>query len=121
MKNTSGFRTFLAAADLTRGARVRVDSNGSVVLAGVTNGQCIGSVEGDITSGQYISVRLANATGTAEYIASGAIAVGAVVFPAANGKVGSASASANTAVGIALEASSADGDIIEVMPLLPAA
>jgi hypothetical protein len=46
--------------------------------------------------------------------AGGVISAGAAVFPAASGKVLATTTSANLAIGIALEAATADGDVIEV-------
>jgi hypothetical protein len=120
MKNTSGYRTFLnGTTQLSRGQRVTL-SSGVLALAGATNGSAIGTLEGDIDANVYGSVRLNGTNGTAEVIANGAISVGGAIFPAASGKVSPTSVSSNTAIGIAVEAASADGDIIEALLFAPA-
>ncbi|MFQ5414666.1 MAG: capsid cement protein, partial [Phycisphaerae bacterium] len=60
-------------------------------------------------------VRLRTAPGTHKCIAGlNTIAAGDIVYTAANGQVNK-TATANTRVGVALEASSAVGDVIEVL------
>jgi hypothetical protein len=60
-------------------------------------------------------VRLKTATGTKKMIAAAAVTAGAYVYGAASGKVSSV-ANGNIA-GIARDAATADGDVIEVMPI----
>lgn len=69
-------------------------------------------------SGDNIAVRLLSEAGTIEMTAGGAITSGADVYAAAAGKVQALPAAAATyrKVGIAMEAATADGDIIEVLP-----
>lgn len=59
-----------------------------------------------------VSVRLRTAQGTAKMVAGDAITAGNPVYAAANGKIAS---SGTILLGIALEASTTDGDIIEVL------
>lgn len=65
-------------------------------------------------SGEEASVRLLTA-GTCKMTAAEAITAGATVYKAADGKVGLTGA--NAVVGIAMEAASGDGSIIEVCPI----
>jgi hypothetical protein len=58
-----------------------------------------------------VEVRLINGPGTFEMTAAGAIAAGAIIFGAADGKV--SLAPSGQPIGIAIEAATADGDIIE--------
>jgi len=96
-----------------------LNSSGGVDLATAVNGVTIGVVEHDCLSGSAVTVKLLTAPGTFEVMASGAITAGAVCFGAANGKLSPTSVSSNTASFRAIEAATADGDPIEVMPLLP--
>jgi hypothetical protein len=48
-------------------------------------------------------------------VANGVIAAGGTVYSAAAGKVGGATTSGASVIGIALNAAAADGDIIEVL------
>lgn len=61
-----------------------------------------------------VGVRLRNADGTRKMVASAAITSGAYVYGAANGKIDDVGF---VPVGIALEAATADGDIIEVLTI----
>jgi hypothetical protein len=60
------------------------------------------------------SVRILNTDGTVPMVANGAISQFARVFAAASGKV---SSTGGVVEGMALTAASADGDVIEVLPL----
>jgi hypothetical protein len=53
--------------------------------------------------------------GARKFVAAGAFTVGADIYGAANGKVDDAAGTANVAIGMALEASSGDGSIVEVL------
>lgn len=105
--------TRVAAATMSPYARVKVDSNGELALAAAA----------DLTAGT-LTERGATANEPATYrsmmapeigaIASQAIAVGAVVYTDASGKVTDVSAVGNRTIGIALTAAGADGDIITI-------
>ena len=62
-----------------------------------------------------ISVKLRGASGTHKMIAVEALAIGATVYTEASGKVQDTAAATSFIVGTALEAATADGDIIEVL------
>ena len=103
---------FTANAALGQFLRVYLGSNGKVALAGV-NDFGVGTVENASTAAdEKIGVRLNSAVGSRKVVASGAITVGDPVFCGAAGKVSSSGA---TRYGIALEAATADGDVIEVL------
>jgi hypothetical protein len=103
---------FTANAALGQFLRVYLGSNGKVALAGI-NDFGIGTVENAATAAdEKIGVRLNSAVGTRKVVASGAITVGDPVFCGAAGKVSSSGA---TRYGIALEAATTDGDVIEVL------
>lgn len=120
MKNTTGIRTFIASETIPYGARVEMGS-GSVgfklILGTASSANHLGIAQNDVTAGQALAVALTNFSGTQEIIAGSAITPGALVYPAAGGKV-NVTAGANSPVGRALQASAADGDIIEVAPVL---
>ena len=106
-------RQMQANATLGQFLRVAMLSTGKVALAAA--GQMgIGTTENPATAAdQFIAVRLNTAEGSRKVVANGAISEGALVYCAASGKVGS---SGTVAYGVALEAATADNDIIEVMP-----
>jgi hypothetical protein len=77
--------------------------------------QCIGAVTEDVAASAYGSVQMLNTGGTIQLIAGGdTIAVAATVYLDGSGKVGTDTS--NTKIGLALKASSTDGDVIEVIP-----
>ncbi|MFQ5505313.1 MAG: capsid cement protein [Planctomycetota bacterium] len=107
-------RTFTAGAAIAAGLRVKLTA-GKLAVAGVADKE-IGTLEAaSFADGDARAVRLRNAQGTRKMVANGAISQGAAVFTAAGGKVGPSIATAFL-IGTALEAASADGDVIEVLP-----
>jgi len=94
------------------GQYLRVKTPGAVALAGALD-QSLGTMNSPCTAAGPCSVRAKTALGTQKMIAAAAITAGSYVYGAASGKVSSV---ANSNVeGIALEAASADGDIINVL------
>lgn len=109
-------KTLTAAAAIALYLRVGHNSSGQAYLAGAGDAG-IGTVfSPSFASGDAISVRLFNAAGTHKMVASAAISKNAPVYAAADGKV---AASGSVCLGVALEASSADNDVIEVLALVP--
>lgn len=110
-----GIRTFTANGAL--GAKVRVKLTAAsattppqVEVAGAGE-QHIGITEFAAADTELVAVKLRTFPGTHEGIASEALAVGAILYAAASGKI--KDTSDGTAIGIALEAATANGDIIE--------
>lgn len=114
---TEGITTFTANGAI--GAKIRVKLTAAsatdpaqVEVAGAGE-QHIGITQFAVADGEIVAVKLRNHNGTQEATASEALAVGAVLYGAAAGKV--ADTSSGTAIGIAKEAATADGDIIEII------
>jgi hypothetical protein len=112
-----GIRTFTANGAI--GAKIRVKltaasttSPPQVEVAGAAE-QHIGITEYAVADGALVAVKLRTFPGTHEGIASEALAVGATLYAAASGKV--KDTSDGTAIGIALEEATANGDIIEFL------
>lgn len=108
---------FTAGAALSENLRVKL-SSGLLQLAGVGASDEtleIGTiVEGkSFASGDRTTVALRSAQGTTKMVASAAIGQGVAVYGAANGKI--ATTVSGAAIGVSLEAATADGDFIEVM------
>tara|TARA_R110002167_G_scaffold143936_16_gene333562 strand:- start:1568 stop:1948 length:381 start_codon:yes stop_codon:yes gene_type:complete len=112
----SSGRTFQSTAvAIAPYALVALDSNGLVSVAG-DNGtdHVIGVATEAIVASGYGNVQLLNAGGSIEVLCGGdTIAVDAIVYTDGSGKVGTAGA--NVKIGYALQASSTDGDVIEVI------
>lgn len=112
-----GIRTFTANGAL--GAKVRVKLTAASVTSPVqvevagAGEQHIGITEAAAADTALVAVRLRTYPGTHEGIASEALAVGAVLYGAASGKI--KDTSDGTAIGIALEEATANGDIIEFL------
>lgn len=112
----SKFPTFTAGEALLPKRRVKVESGTTTdpveVVYADAGEQHIGVTGNESTAdGAPVSVQPMNATGTYEGTASEAFARGAVLYGAADGKI--ADTSSGSAIGIALEAATADGDIVE--------
>lgn len=93
------------------GQYLRVKTPGAVALAGATD-VSIGTMEDPCLAAGPCTVRLTNAQGTCKMVASEAITAGNPVYAAASGKV---AASGTVIEGRAMEAATANGDIIEVL------
>ena len=94
------------------GQYLRVTGATSLSLAGSTTVE-LGTLENaTFASGDLGQVRLRTANGTAKMVAAGAITAGNPVYAAASGKI---DASGTVFVGTALEAATADDDVIEVL------
>lgn len=111
MSYNNGIRSFVAAAAITRGQRVKLDSTvGQCDVAGAgENG--IGFADRTVALGDAVPVRLDAPTSVA--ISSGSISIGSTVYAAAAGKV--ATTATGNQVGVAITAGT-DGNELEVMP-----
>lgn len=106
-------KAFEAGAAIAQYLRVKL-SAGVLATAGATENE-IGTIErASFASGDKRSVRLKNAQGTRKMVAAAAVSQYANVYGAAGGKVDD-TANENF-LGIALEAASGDGSVIEVLP-----
>jgi len=104
-------KAFKAAEALAAFRRVKLDSSADIVYADARD-DCIGSTEAAVADATNGNVRLKSASGTRKITASGAISIGDKIYGADDGKV---TATPNgIAFGIALEAATADDDVIEV-------
>ena len=110
----TGFVSFHAGAAIAKYALVQIEADGDVitnVLATRPIGVCMTEAFADQ---DVVNVKLLNGSGTQKLIASVVLTAGDPCFTAAAGKVGDSASNARM-VGIALESSAADGNIIEVV------
>jgi len=116
--NDNGFKTFYAYEALAAKRRVKIHSGTTTTPPQVDYADAgedfIGVTEFGVDADALVTVKLNSAPGTFECEAtlSSTIARGTVLYGANDGKV--SDASSGTAQGVALEAVSASGDIIEV-------
>lgn len=122
--NSTGSKAFITAtADLARFQRVKLNASGHIELAG-SDEAAIGFVDGfvgasvDVAVGDFVTVRLLTSAGTFKAIVNEAVAAGASLYGAASGKVTDTDPGSGTIRFLALEAGSADGSVIEVLPLV---
>ena len=104
-----GSKSFVAGEDLEAYRRVKL-SSGNVVYADAGE-EFIGVTSHKALNTEQVTVNLRSASRTYKMVASSAITAGNTIYGAIDGKV-SASAS-GVAQGVALEAATADGDVIE--------
>lgn len=95
---------------------VTYDSSGTIAASGDNaTEQIIGVTTEDVAASAYGNVQFLNAGGTIQVLAGGdTIAVADTCYIDGSGKVGTDSS--NTKIGVAMEASSTDGDVIELIP-----
>lgn len=114
--NSSGYRTCQATGTaIALGKRVKFASTGLISVAAAAEG-AIGVTVEAIAADGYGTVKLFNAPGTFIIWANAAIAAGAQLYPTAAGGIDDAGTTALPL--IALEAATAQGDLIECGPLL---
>ena len=94
------------------GKYLRVKTTGAIAVAGALD-QSLGTMDRECLAAGPCSVRLKTAQGTRKMVANAAITAGNPVYGAASGKVG-AVANGNIE-GYALETTTADGDVLEVL------
>jgi hypothetical protein len=113
----SGTKTFVADAAIAQFARVVFESDGRVVTAGLTEVGIGIAQTPAFAAGDAISVKLYNSGGTFKMRASEALAVGATLYTESDGEVQDTAQATAVPFAQALEAATADGDIIECVLL----
>ena len=108
-------KSYIADEAIAINLRVKLDSDGRVTTAGIADKEIGTSATPAFAAGDSITVRLRSASGTHKMVAIEALAAGATVYTEANGKVQDTAASTSFQIGTALEAATADGDVIEVL------
>ena len=104
-------KMFTAGAALAKNLRVKLTA-GKLAAAGSTDHE-LGTITRDVFADLDVAaVRLRTAQGTCPMVASEAITAGNPCYAATGGKV---AASGTVLIGIAIDAATADGDIIEVL------
>lgn len=109
---SEGVKAFTTGEALAKRCRVKY-SAGTVVYADAGE-DYIGVTEFAVASGATVSVRMKNDSGTFKVVAAGAVAAGAYLYGADDGEVNDVAS--GPIQFIALEAATADQDIIEALP-----
>ena len=108
------------AADLANHVLVKMHTDQTAIVNTVTDTDLvIGATKANAKTGDRVPIAPLNQSGTIEVMAGGAIAAGAEVYAGADGKVTALPAGAGDyrKIGIAMNAASGDGSIIEVLPV----
>ena len=118
MARFSEARAFAAGAALDAKRLVKLDGVTVVYNTATATDDPIGVTEFNVAADGDAAVSMLCGDETLEITAAGAFSAGADVYAAADGKVSALPAGAGTyrRVGKALEAATADGDIVEILP-----
>lgn len=109
-------RSFTAGEAIAKHLRVKL-SSGKIVKAGLADND-IGTIDHAVFADEDdAAVNLRNLQGTELAVAADAFDLGATLYTAAAGTVSDTAASTSYKRGIALEAATAAGDIVEILPL----
>lgn len=109
-------KTLQAAGAIGQYVLVKCSAANTVDVAGLAE-QPIGvAMRAAFAAGDDVPVRLLSACGTIKCYAAAAITVGTVVYGRASGYVDDNSGSSAVRVGVTLDAATAAGDIVEVVP-----
>jgi hypothetical protein len=118
MSENSGLRTFIAGEALGENIRVKIESGTTMdppeVVAAGAGEQHIGVTQFAVADGTAVTVKITATPGTVEVVAADSFSRGATLYGAASGKV--SDTASGSAIGIAVEAATATGDIIEMAP-----
>ena len=106
-------KAFTAAEALATRCRVMLNSSGNILYADAGH-EAIGVTEAAIASGDDGLVRLRTAAGTRKMTAAGAFSINDVIYAADDGRIDDDPA--GVLVGRAIEAATAAGDIVEILP-----
>ena len=118
-QNENGIKSFTAGEALAVWRRVKLTAgSGTQVEYADAEDKAIGITQAAAASGAQVAVRMLNCPGTFKATCAGAVSIGDHLYGAADGKVDDSTTASGEAVLIALEAATADGDIIETMPVL---
>ena len=111
-----GKLTVQAAAAIAANKRVKF-SGGKVAEAGLADND-VGTLDvASLAADEHVAMNLRNKPGTVFMVAAAPISLHADVYTAAAGKISATAAGTSYKRGKALEAATADGDVIAVLPV----
>lgn len=111
----ANFKTFTCDEAIAIHLRVKLDSDGRVTVAGLADKEIGTAMNATFAAGEPVNVKLRSGAGTHKMVAIEALSAGATLYTEANGKVQDTAAATAYQLGTALEAATADGDVIEVL------
>lgn len=110
-------RTFTASAAITQYSLVTFANTGKVAATGLAERPIGVAMRAALADGDEIPVKLLNGSGSFKGIAKEALALAATLYTEAGGKLQDTAEATSLPVGIALEAATAENDVIEFLPL----
>lgn len=114
-RDDSGFKTFIAGEAIPLYSRVKLHTDGTVLMAGLAE-KSIGTLQtAPGVSGQPVSVKLRTASGTHKVRVKEAVAVAAPLYSEAAGEVQDTAEATAFLEMQALEAATAEDDVIEAL------
>lgn len=115
-RDDTGFKTFEADEAIPLYSRVKLDSDGKITMAGLTD-KSIGTLQTKpaLAAGDLVPVKLRSAAGTHKVRIKEAASAGALLYSEAGGEVQDTAEATAFIEGTALEASVAEDDIIEFL------
>lgn len=114
-RNDTGFITRTADEAISLNQTVRITATGAAIcdLANDCHGTCVSPA----ASGGLVTIKLMNANGTHKVIAKEAFAEAAVLYTEADGKVQDTAEATGAPCFLALEAATAENDVVEAVAL----
>lgn len=115
-RDDSGFKTYEADEAITLYSRVKLDSDGKITNAGLAD-KSIGTLQttAALAAGDFVPVKLRSAAGTHKVRVKEAVAAGATLYGEAAGEVQDTAEATSFIEFTALEASTAEDDVIEAL------
>lgn len=115
-RDDTGFKTYEADEAIPLYSRVKLDADGKITLAGLTD-KSIGTAycEAAFAAGDKIAIKLRSAAGTHKVRVSEAVAAGALAYSEADGELQDTAQATAFIEGTFLEAATAEDDIVEFM------
>lgn len=115
-RDDSGFKTYEADEAIALYSRVKLDSDGKVTKAGLTD-KSIGTLQTNpaLAAGDLVSVKLRSASGTHKVRAKEAFDAGALLYTEADGEVQDTAQATAFVEMTALEAAGAEDDVVEAI------
>lgn len=104
-----------AGGAIAKNLRVKLLSTGKLAVAGISDKDIGVTENAAFAEDDDVTVRLRTAPGTHKVTVSEAVDAGAELYTAASGKVSDTYASGSYPYGVALEAATANADVIEVL------
>ncbi len=123
MQNDNGFKAFAAGAALAAYRVVKINAAGAVVYPAAFADRTVGVTQNAVASGANVTVKLWNAPGTFKVTAGVAVTAadgGQTIYhsgTAADGKVRITDGGSQHLLGVALEAVTTDGMVLEMTPV----